>query len=127
MMFANLCTRKIGPQLWQLTHPLSIHNYLVPAQFYTDGASNIRLLWAVCSPMTGRHAEPSVLHDWLYSLDCPLKLTRKEADLIYLEAMKIYKVNPVLRTAIYRGVRLGGSGSFKKIHSIQKCHKKNLY
>ena len=101
--------------------------FTVPANFYTDGASNIRLLWNLCPPMSGATAEPSVLHDWLYSLDSPLMYSKIASDDIYLAAMEVMGVSYVRRNLIYQGVNLFGGSSYKAIHSVQKCTKDNLY
>ena len=67
--------------------------------------------------------EPSVLHDWLYDKACPLKLTRKEADKIFLTAMlrqcrkgNWYRrnMNKLKARSAYRSVRLMGASHWKK-------------
>jgi hypothetical protein len=120
-----LCKRKIGPQLWQLTENLtffgSSYGWLtIPEGFYTDGASSPSLSWAICPPMSGLTAEPAVLHDWLYSLDCKLQITRKDADSIFLEAMRHAGVNKVKALAIYNIIRVAGWSSWRQIHSVAK-------
>ena len=39
--------------------------------FVFDGASNIRLLWAICPPMAGPAGEATAVHDWFYSVEGP--------------------------------------------------------
>jgi len=124
----NLCTMKVDSRLWVLTSPLTFREsggglYQIPTGFFTDGASTPRILWSICPPMDGDSAEPAVLHDWLYSKSCPLVFTRKEADDIFLEAMRCAGVLWARRTAIYSGVRIGGSSSFRACFDWEKLIK----
>lgn len=68
--------------------------------------------------------EPSVIHDWLYSVDCPLDLSRKEADEVLLRAMLEVGVRPtnnwyrnfmnkLKAKSAYRSVRIAGSAFWK--------------
>lgn len=131
MLVTKLYTKKVGPKLWELQKPMFIHInnklYSVPPMFYTDGASNIRFLWGFCPPMSGETAECAVFHDWLYSLDCPLIITRLEADNLFLKSMELNGVGYARRIAVYQAVRMFGAMSFRKLHSVQKCSTKNLY
>jgi hypothetical protein len=131
LMLNSLRTKKIGPKLWQLTAPMHFwykaEMYIIPKGFVTDGASTPRPLWSLCPPMSGRTAEAGVFHDWLYSKDCLLKLTRKEADYLFLIAMRDFKVAMARATAIHMGVRAGGAGSFRKCHSVEKICAATVY
>lgn len=78
--------------------------------FLTDGASIPRLCWTLIGgPLTGLYQEAAVIHDWLY---CVHMVSRKKADQIFLEAMKISGVNRVKRNLMYAAVRIGGSAAY---------------
>ncbi len=128
-----LKTVKIGPQLWKLTSPMIIHvkgvTYTVPTDFITDGASVPRPLWRIAPPMTGRHAEAAVLHDYLYSLDCKLYSTTSHevADRIFLAAMKGMGTSLFVRSLIFAGVYAFGFPAFKRCYSKEKANEKTVY
>jgi len=124
-----LCTEKIGPNLWILTAPLvfvyttearNTRTYTIPKGFITDGASTPRFLWSICPPMGGRTAEAAVLHDWFYSKTCSITATRPYADEMFLAAMIANGVSWRRRQAVYRGVRIGGWASFRKLYCTEK-------
>lgn len=126
---SNLCTMKVDKKLWVLTTPLIfifIENskfkkvITVPMNFVTDGASCPKVLWSLCAPMSGGQAEAAVLHDYLYSKDCDLPYTRKQADNLFYDAMVSNGVSKARAWLIYMGVRAGGHWSFKRIHSVEK-------
>lgn len=127
----TLQTAKIGPCLWELTAPFKVQNgittFEVPFGFITDGASTPRFLWGLCPPMSGRTAEAAVLHDWLYSLTYPERITRAQADFIFLLTMECNGVGAIRRRTVYSGVRAGGAGSFQKLHYWEKATDKTLY
>lgn len=84
----------------------------------TDLASIPRLAWSVLPP-DGAWVLPAAFHDALYRLsgdvarlNHPDAFTRKEADRLLLEGMKAVGVSKLKRAAIYRAVRVGGSGSW---------------
>ncbi len=74
--------------------------YRVPAGVNTDFASIPRgLRWLI--PRVGKHGKAAVLHDYL----CEFRVVpRKEADKLFLEALKVLKVNVVRRRMMYSGV-----------------------
>lgn len=84
----------------------------VPKGFVTDYASIPKLLRIVVLPY-GKHSGASVVHDWLYSFQCNLNLTRKEADKIFLEILKEEKINFFLRIFMYFAVRMFGRSRFR--------------
>lgn len=81
----------------------------IPVGFITDFASVPRLFRAF---ITGHDNTkmPAVLHDWLYRKGIG---TRKEADKMFLMAMKENGVPWWKRRMAYRGVRLGGGFSWQ--------------
>lgn len=120
-----LRTVKLGPTLWRLTDTLQFrtglgYEYTVPRGFLTDGASTPRALWSLCPPMSGLTAACAVLHDFLYSRDCVWGFNRAEADLIFYEAMLAAGVSRWRAWTVYKGVRAGGSSSFKIAYSWKK-------
>lgn len=83
---------------------------IVPAGFETDGATVPRLLWAIL-PSWGTYSRAAVVHDYL--LVCikkgqphPEAPTRKDADLIFLEAMEVCGTHYVVRHTMFGAVRL---------------------
>jgi hypothetical protein len=89
------------------------------AGFNTDFASIPRILWRIAPPATGRYIWAAVIHDYIYRT-ADVNITRKEADKIFLNAMIESGVNPFLRQAMYRSVRLGGGSSFVERQSTFK-------
>ena len=83
----------------------------VPAGFVTDYASIPRLLWRIAPPAHGRHIWAAVLHDFLYRTPAE-SVTRKEADGLFLDAMKTSGVSIWKRQAIHKAVRMFGGSSF---------------
>lgn len=63
----------------------------------------------------GKHAEAAVLHDWLYAIgpgSVSKKKARKNADLLFYEAMIHSGVWLPARRLMFLAVRIGGAGSF---------------
>ena len=76
----------------------------VPKGFVTDFASVPRLIqWLV--PRWGKYGNAAIIHDWLYWQQGG---SRREADLVLLEAMAVIKVFPLLKYVIYCAVRIFG-------------------
>jgi hypothetical protein len=80
--------------------------FVVPVGMIADGNSG---------PL--KHAEnelPGWLHDYLYRIDCEPQLTRKEADLIFYEALQAEGRSWRSATIQYLAVRLLGGPSWKQ-------------
>jgi hypothetical protein len=101
---------------WVLMAPLEYkqpktkQRVVVPTGFVTDLASVPRLFWTAFPPC-GKYTSAAVVHDYLYwnqSPDCDIDC----ADNILLVAMEESGVSLVTRTAIYKGVRLGGQSAW---------------
>lgn len=122
----TLRTEKIGKKLWILTHPLTYSMpfglMTVPKNFITDGASCPKLLYSLCTPMSGLSAEAAVLHDYLYSKDSDIArmVSRKVADLFFRAGLLSEGVSITMAAIIFAGVRIGGAASFKKCYSLDK-------
>ena len=76
----------------------------VPKGFVTDFASVPRLIqWLV--PRWGKYGNAAIIHDWLYWQQ---EMSRREADRVFIEAMDVMKVFPLLKHLIYAAVRIFG-------------------
>lgn len=109
---------------WLLERELIYHSRLfdlvieVPKKFETNLAS-IPLFFRRLIPKNGRHRHAATLHDFLYS---PIghekikihSLSRKDRDLIFLEAMEISKVPKWKRISMYQAVRSFGWISYNR-------------
>lgn len=84
--------------------------YLIPRGVNTDFASIPRAFrWLI--PRSGRHTKSCVFHDWL----CEFKIvSRKKADRLLLESLKISKNGFLKRRFMYFGVRSYSILTFKK-------------
>ena len=119
-----LVTRAKEPDTWILERSFSYQTLTLgkprvitaPAGFENDLASIPRLL-TFAFKVNGKHRWSAVIHDWLYANKGEigtLRLTRKECDLIFLEAMKVKKVGYIKRSMMFRGVRVGGFVAWSK-------------
>lgn len=104
-------------------HENSDEYSLVQKCFETDLASIPRAA-QLFIPKLGKFNQAAVLHDHDYragyytrlitSIPTPVKLTRKKADQILLEAMGVLGVRRWRKYAIYYGVRVGGRSAWNK-------------
>ena len=103
---------------WQLVRGFTYHvgteysmdKITVPKGFTTDFASIPRIFWSILPPW-GKYGKAAVVHDYLY---WEAKRSRKEADDIFLEAMKTLNVNYFYRHLMYKAVRLFGKSAYNK-------------
>jgi hypothetical protein len=82
----------------------------VPAGFVTNFGTIPRVLRNMIRPL-GRYGKAAILHDYLYRIGVIINnrnYTRKEADLIFLEAMEVLEVPVWKRRVLYRLVRMFG-------------------
>ena len=87
----------------------------VPVGFETDFASIPWGLWNLFPPL-GKWARPAIIHDFLYDRGgvLPSKTySRKEADMIFREAMSVVGVPAWRREVMFAAVRVGGAGGWK--------------
>lgn len=75
---------------------------IVPAGFDTDLASIPRIFQSLV-PKVDHHMLPAIVHDYLVRRD---DFSRKLADKIFLEAMRLKQVNPIRRRLMYWAVSL---------------------
>jgi hypothetical protein len=72
--------------------------------FKTDFATVPRPFWIIL-PKWGRYGNATVIHDWLYWTQTR---PRREADVIFLEAMGVLGVSSLVKYPMYWAVRLFG-------------------
>lgn len=77
----------------------------IPKGFITDFATTPRILWSVLPPF-GRYAKACVLHDFLCENAKIGNISRKYADSVFKEALKVSKVHFFTRNVLYIGVRI---------------------
>ena len=80
----------------------------VPKGFVTDFASVPRIFWNIIPPI-GRYTKACIIHDYMY--DNAIK-TKKEADLIFYQAMQVLGVPKWKRLIMYWAVRMFGRGEY---------------
>jgi hypothetical protein len=86
---------------------------VIPKLFISDGLSIPRIFQNVISK-SPFFIYAGILHDYLYKVNPCKQMKRKQADKLFLAWMKIYGVGWIKRHTIYRSVRIGGRGSWKK-------------
>ena len=106
----KLTITQIGAQLWEVNTEFDYYvgyensddKITVPKGFKTDLAC---VPWpaSMLIPKSGLYNQSAVLHDWLYYTQTR---TRLASDRIFLEAMKVLKVNIFKRLIMYRAVRM---------------------
>lgn len=106
---------------YMLTSPLIYHSnkfgkIYVPEGFRTNFTS-IPRLGLIYTFLANRGNYSSTLHDYLY---CKQKMTRKNTDLLFLQALKTEKISWYYRYPMYWGVRLFG-GIYWGHLSAQNC------
>lgn len=87
---------------------------VIPEGFVTDFASTPRLLYPIFPPI-GIYNKAAMVHDFLYSKDCPLVIKRKNADLFFLQAMEVLETPRLIRKLMFFAVRLFGRSHFRAI------------
>lgn len=96
-----------GVRQWTLKEPfryVGSREITVPAGFITDLASTPRIAWNLFPP-DGSYLKAAICHDFAYAKKI---MSRKEADEMFLEAMKAAGVSWVSRWIVYSAVRAGG-------------------
>jgi hypothetical protein len=86
-----------------------IYNVEIPQGFWTDFASIPKALQNILSPLDN-HLRAAVLHDYLYykqKIDI-YDITRKHADMIFLDAMNTCGTGKIKRYTMYYAVRSFG-------------------
>ena len=91
-------------------YSLILDNIVIPAGFVTDFASIPRIFRAI-HPVNGRHRKAAVVHDYLCR---SIEVKRKDADNVFLEAMKVCGVKGWRSRQMFLAVRIGGWMGGKK-------------
>ena len=89
------------------------HTIKVPSGFVSDGFSLPLLFKPLHNPL-GKGIEIAVVHDFLYSKQCPPYITRGEADLFFFEGMNCMRMSAWKSNLFYLAVRLFGWLKYKK-------------
>ena len=117
MEITELKTTPIDDKYWEVMedyyYKTSRGVIRVPKGFRTDYASVPRILRNIINSY-GKHGRAAVVHDWLYSNQCKIDITREEADKIFSEIMKECGVGSIKRNLMYRMVRIFGASHFRK-------------
>ncbi len=88
----------------------------VPRGFETDFASVPRFFWRIVPPW-GRYSPAAVVHDYLYFTG---KVTRAEADRVFLGHMERLGVPLWKRTVMYRALRFFGGSAWDECRRNEK-------
>ena len=101
---------------WRVINPFKYQHsdgriFTAPAGMITDMTSTPRFIWRIIPPATGKQRKGAVIHDLLYRIQVT---TRKEADEIYQDCMKLDGVPSWKRRIIHIGLRVGGWVTWKK-------------
>lgn len=89
-----------------------INEFAIPEGFITDFASTPRIFYPLFPPV-GIYNKAAMVHDYLYSKESKLKITRKDADLYFLQAMEVLGVRKWKRLLMYYAVRIFGKPNYK--------------
>ena len=101
--------------LWRLLSPLAYQVgddvcgfvVVVPADFVTDLASVPRPFWRIVPICDEEYREPVVVHDWLCT--AYPKVSRRVADAILYDAMRVKGCCAFHLLTVYYGVRFGAT------------------
>ena len=117
MEITELKTTPIDDKYWEVMedyyYKTSRGIIRVPKGFRTDYASVPKIFRNIINTY-GKHGRAAVVHDWLYSSQCEINVTRAEADKIFLEIMVEWNVKKYKRILMYVLVRIFGGSHFRK-------------
>ena len=117
MEINRLNTTPVDDKYWEVLedyfYETSIGIIKVPKGFKTDYASVPKIFRNIINTY-GKHGRGAVIHDWLYSIKCNIKITREYADKIFLEIMAEWGVGVIKRNLMYRMVRMFGASHFRR-------------
>lgn len=114
IVLGSLDLRHVEGENWELLAPLNVtwgdYEFQVKEGFLTDLASIPRVVrWLV--PKGRNESKAAVVHDWLYRHDF-CRMSRAEADALFLAIMEECGVGGIRRQVIYRAVRIAGGFSW---------------
>ena len=114
---SRLNTSPIDDKYWEVLEEYSYETskglIVVPKGFKTDYASVPKIFRNIINTY-GKHGRAAVVHDWLYSSECEIDITRPEAAKIFLEIMVEWDVKKYKRLLMYWLVRIFGGSHFRK-------------
>lgn len=85
--------------------------YVIPKFFTWNGASIPRFAWPFLqTPFNPKIIMASLVHDWMYTTHF---LSRKDADLLFIEILKQKNVPTWKRRVMYRALRVGGKRAWR--------------
>lgn len=92
--------------------------------FIIDGMTIARILWSILgAPFSPTNIGPAFTHDNPYRFGVDMygnSISRKNADIIIEQALKMNNVNWLVRKAVYSGLRTGGWVAWNKHRSVNK-------
>ena len=103
----------LAPLIYTTSNGIDIK---IPKDFLTDFASVPRFLWSILPPW-GKYGKAAILHDFLYYSGL---FSKKEADLLFLEAMEVLEVIKWKRYSMYYSAKLFGSKAWNKYRKNDK-------
>lgn len=116
----KVAIEQIDAKQWRVVEPLRWVSgngdvVEVPSGSTTDFASTPRpLVWL--KPRTGRHTAASVIHDYLWRVECPAgRMTYRTADRIFRDVMRDAEVPLLRRWVGWAAVRLAAIPFSKKV------------
>ena len=89
-----------------------LDEFTIPKGFITDFASTPRIFYPIFPPI-GIYNKAAMVHDYLYSKECKINISRLSADLYFLQAMEVLGVKKWKRIAMFIAVRIFGKPNFK--------------
>lgn len=103
----DLILKFIDGKKWEVVQPFEYdtkkgEKIIIPAGYQTDFATIPRFLWEEVG-LPSDYGRPAIVHD--YCLDKCL-YPRKKCDEIFLELMRLEKINPVKRVLFFVAVRV---------------------
>lgn len=100
---------------WQLHEDYYVKtskvSFTIPKGFITDLASVPKIVWNLYPPF-GLYTGAAVAHDYIYRT-AQMRMTRAEADLVFLEVMQQAQVRDTKAQLMYLAVRAFGASSYK--------------
>lgn len=117
----DLIVKSLGVK-WQLVEAFRFYylkgniriDIIIPENFITDFASTPTWAYPFFPPV-GIYNKAAIMHDYLYDKNCSYQyITRRQADLFFLQAMQVLGTPKLQRILMYVAVRLAGSSRFRK-------------
>lgn len=117
--YKSVAVEQTGENIWRTTKPVVYRypfliNISIPEGYRTDFATIPRLLWSLC-PRYGLYTAATIVHDYAITDLLPKgRLTSRQVDMIFREAMRDLGVSFPRRWLMWAGVRWGAIGNRKR-------------